>query len=82
MRILLFDRISCKHWAGALMEVRSVLRMNSAVKKKHMTDGPTNQQTNRRTDQRTGPNIESLVQDERERDRQTETYCRGKKLQR
>ena len=49
---------SSERWAGALMEVRSLFGLNSAIKKRvtdRWTDGPT--------DGRTDPNIESLVRD-------------------
>ena len=54
--------ISRERWAGALMEVRSLFGLNSAIKKR-VTDGPTNGPTDGRTDRRTDPNIESLVRD-------------------
>ena len=56
-QVRIHDIISRERWAGALMEVRSLLSLNSAVKKnaRPTTDG--------RTDGRTHPNIESLVRD-------------------
>ena len=54
--------ISRKRWAGALMEVRSLFGLNSAIRKKTRngrTDGPTDG----RKDGWTDPNIESLVRD-------------------
>ena len=36
-------------WAGALMEVRSLFGLISVVKKKHVTDGPTDGKTDRLT---------------------------------
>ena len=50
-QVRILNRISHVRWAGALMEVRSLFGLNSAVKKKRGTDG------------RTDPNIESLVRD-------------------
>ena len=68
--------ISHARWAGALMEVRSLFGLNSAVKKNARrtdgpTDGPTNGPTDRPTDQPTDrptdgwtdPHIESRVRD-------------------
>ena len=47
--------ISHARWAGALMEVKSLFGLNSAIKKNgRRTDGPTN----RRTDGWTDHNIE------------------------
>ena len=52
--------ISHARWAGALMEVRSLFGLNSAVKKKQETDpGGTDGPTDGRTD----PHIESRVRD-------------------
>ena len=49
---------SRERWAGALMAVRSLFGLNSAVEKNALrTDGPTDGRTDRRTD------IESLVRD-------------------
>ena len=36
---------SRERWAGALMEVRSLFGLNSAIKKKRLTDPPTDGQT-------------------------------------
>ena len=67
IEVCIHDRISRERWAGALMVVRSLFGLNSAVRKKRVmdqrTDGRTNGPTDGRTDGRTDPNIESLVRD-------------------
>ena len=55
-------RISREHWAGALMEVRSLFGLNSETRDQR-THGPTNGPTDRRTDGRTKPLIELRVRD-------------------
>ena len=51
--------ISHARWAGALMEVRALFGLNSAVKE--MQDGPTDRGTDQPTNRRTDPHIESCV---------------------
>ena len=59
-QVHIHDMFSRERWAGALMEVRSLFDLNSAVKKNALrTDGLTDGPTDGRTD----PNIESLVRD-------------------
>ena len=60
-QVCIHDSISHVRWAGALMEVRSLFGLNSAVKK--TGDGPMDGWTNRRTDGLTDLHIESRVRD-------------------
>ena len=62
-QVRIHDGISHVHWAGALMEVRSLFGLNSAVRKKRETDQPTGRRTDGRTDGPTDPLIESRVRD-------------------
>ena len=66
-QVRIHDGFSHVRWAGALMEVRSLFGLNSAVRKKRetdrRTDRPMDGQTDGRTEGQTDPHIESRVRD-------------------